>query len=116
NPKLVMMDRGRATKGQPPYVLIDMRGDANAVQQANAWRQANPNFTPSTPSGAVNVSREGVEQLRPPANLPQETELEKMARMAQHTPATAPPAPRQTGLTPPPPPPPLPPHYPAQHT
>jgi len=99
SPKLAMMTRGTATKGQPPYVLLDMRGNQDAVNQANAWRAANPGFTPSQASGAMYLSDTQIQQIRAaqPANQPmmvQETELERMARMAQQP------------MTPPPPPPP----------
>lgn len=42
------MGRGAAKNGMnPPWVVSDMVGDPGAVAQANAWKQANPDFVPS---------------------------------------------------------------------
>lgn len=72
NPKLALMTRGIATKGQPPFILQDMRGDQRAVQTANTWRQANPDFLPSGQGfGAVHA------EVRPAPSA-----LEQMAQKA----------------------------------
>lgn len=73
NPKLALMTRGIATKGQPPYVLQDMRADPEAVRAANTWRQANPNFLPSGQGfGAVHTE----------VARPEPSPLEQMAQRA----------------------------------
>lgn len=77
NPKLALMTRGIATKGQPPFVLQDMRGDPEAVRVANAWRQANPDFLPSGQGFGAGARPEPA-----PVPRPEPSPLEQMAQRA----------------------------------
>lgn len=77
NPKLALMTRGIATKGQPPFVLQDMRGDQEAVRVANAWRQANPDFVPSGQGFGAGSRPEPT-----PVPRPEPSPLEQMAQRA----------------------------------
>src|SRR6188474_1999325 len=49
NPILAHMGQGVATMGNPPYVLNSATSNPQAVQRANAWLAAHPDFTPSKP-------------------------------------------------------------------
>jgi hypothetical protein len=83
NPKLARMAKGVATKGLPPYILEDARGDQNAVNLASAWMRENPDFKPSvaTPQTSTMASQ-AVENSIASAPRPPESELERMARLA----------------------------------
>lgn len=75
NPKLARMQQGVATKGLPPYVLVDALGDPSAVAFATAWMRENPDFKPQP---RERVSEVTISQ----APRPPESELERMARLA----------------------------------
>lgn len=75
NPKLGVMIRGRATRGQPPYVLELKHGDPVCLQRANLWRQANAAFLPSIATGSNPTPTNPVPQAP--------TQLEMMAQQAQ---------------------------------
>lgn len=50
NPILVAMGMGIGTQGgKDPYEMTPMEANPQAVARANAWFQANPNFSPSSP-------------------------------------------------------------------
>lgn len=48
-PLLGTIGKGTATMGNPPWIFISLTQEAEAVQRANAWGQANPDFKPSEP-------------------------------------------------------------------
>lgn len=89
---LVRMERGRATKGMPPFVLTSCTSEPQAVQRANAWFQRNPGFVPSVPGPKVEeaelpardphqqVLRDATEGIRHADQ--QQTILEQMAQRA----------------------------------
>lgn len=48
-PLLGTIGKGTATMGNPPWIFISLTHEAKAVERANAWGQANPDFKPSEP-------------------------------------------------------------------
>jgi hypothetical protein len=84
NPKLGRIIKGVATKGLPPYVLEDARGDANAVKLAQWWLQAHPDFKPSESS--ITTQNAPATQTISQAPTPPMSQLEMMARQASQPP------------------------------
>jgi hypothetical protein len=111
SPLLVEMTKGTAAMGRTaPFVLVSRTQDPYAVQRANLWLKANPDYVPSKPMPPMPVAQDdGVDPWagqtdpsmpdwakplpsqnlppqRPPATVAptptQETMLEKMARLA----------------------------------
>jgi hypothetical protein len=48
-PLLGTIGKGQATMGQPPWIFISLTHEAAAVEKANTWGVANPDFKPSEP-------------------------------------------------------------------
>lgn len=99
NPILAHMGQGVATMGKPPYVLNSATSNPQAVQRANAWLAAHPDFAPSVPfetSQEAQVSHWSKPEEQPAWSAPQggkatETMLERMARQAAEGAARMPP-------------------------
>jgi hypothetical protein len=84
NPKLGRIIKGVATKGLPPYVLEDARGDANAVKLAQWWLQAHPDFKPSESS--ITTQNAPATPTISQTPTPPMSQLEMMARQASQPP------------------------------
>jgi len=99
NPILAHMGQGVATMGKPPFVLNSATSNPQAVQRANAWLAAHPDFTPSKPyepPPEVEGSHWSKPEEQPAWSAPQggratETMLERMARQATEGAARLPP-------------------------
>lgn len=86
NPMLAVMALGIPTKGQPPLELISATRDAESVTRANQWLTANPDFKPSSYTGGDTPAAPQQDTRPAPverAAAPNETMLERMARIAQ---------------------------------
>lgn len=89
-PMLATMTKGVGTQGfAAPYVLAVASGDPAAVERANQWMKAHPDFTPSLPRDAWAQQQAKSQGPQPEWSVPQPQQTQQPQQAQQARPLAA---------------------------